>query len=192
MSIYIFGAGFLCGTLVHMYRWKLGYIALKSAVYTKSAFVNFFHKEEDIIIPTAASGVEEHIFNTKNDDSQENDYRKVYLIGNDAYTFKEEQDKILKRSDDFLCCFIQSNENGNGDELVDVSSQLKKSIFYLTTDPKLRSKFTIKTFLTVCRFENHQEVELVWIDKDLTEHKKTLTQKHMDDDIYFIFQGRTI
>ena len=189
MYFYTYCAGIVSGVLVHKYRWKLGFLLLKSAVNTKTMLVNYFKKNEDIIIPTAVDNVEEHIFNNgTNIDNNSHDYRKIYLIGDDIYSFKDEKNKYLSYADEFLCCFLKSYDNG--EDLLDVSSQLKKSIFYMRTSPSVRSAFTIQTFLDVCQFDDqtdHDTVELLWIDKDLNEKTKTITKEDRKMDIYYVF-----
>lgn len=187
MYLYTFLAGILGGVFIHRYRWKLGFLLLKGAVNVKTSLVNYFRKKEDIVIPTAVNGVEEHIFNNINQDKSNghDDYRKVYLIGDDIYAFKDEKDKYLNLADEFLCCFLKSYEDG--EELLDVSSQLKKTIFYMMTNPSLRSKFSVKMFLDVCQFEEHKEIELLWIDKELNEKTRQITNKDKELDIYYLF-----
>lgn len=187
MYLYTFLAGLFSGVLIHRYRWKLGVLLLKGAINAKVGIVNYCRRKEDIIIPTAVDGVEEHIFNNgnKNNSSGHDDYRKMYLIGDDIYAFKDDKDKYLNFSDEFLCCFLKSYDDG--EELLDVSSQMKKSIFYIKTNPSLRSKFTVKMFLDVCQFEEHYELELVWIDKELNEKTRQITSKDKELDIYYLF-----
>lgn len=187
MYFYTYIAGVLSGVLLHRYKWKLGFLALKGVVKVKTGLVSYFNKRQSVIIPTAVDGVNEYVFkSSSNENSSGNDdYKKVYLIGNDVNAFKDEKEMYFSQADEFLCCFLKSVDND--EELLDVSSQLKKSIFYVKSSPSVRSEFSVQMFLDVCQFENHLEIELLWIDKELNEKTKKISKNDKEMDVYYLF-----